>query len=434
MHLRVLALCSFSLLVGGGYLVSREKGTKLPESIEHQPSRIPDRIILTWNGEPSQTQAVTWRTSTEVTSPMAEIAVAEDGPEFRKRSKRIYASTQPLQSDLSKALYHSVSFTGLQADTQYVYRVGDGDNWSEWNQFRTASAKAAPLEFIYVGDAQTEVWQMWSRVIREGFSSAPRMRFIVHAGDLVNRGNRDAEWGEWHRAAGWINRSIPSFPTPGNHEYASRQENGVRLVSSHWAPQFTLPENGVPELVETNYYMDIQGVRMIALDSNRELEKQALWLDKLLDKNPNQWTVLTFHHPVYSTKKSRDNSELRELWQPILDKHKVDLVMTGHDHTYARTNLVTGTNVRRDQAGTVYVVSVSGPKMYELNRDERMQRAGEQLQLFQIIRIDKDRLVYESRTARGLLYDSFELRKRRGRGNELINRVPPTPEHRRSES
>lgn len=391
-------------------------------------------MILTWNGDPSRTQSVTWRTSTEVITPVAEVAPADDGPNFRKRAKRVSASTQPLQSDINQALYHSVSFTDLEPNTQYVYRVGDGDNWSEWNQFRTAGANASPLEFIYVGDAQTEIWQMWSRVIRESVLSAPRMRFIVHAGDLVNRGNRDAEWGEWHRAAGWINRSIPSLPTPGNHEYASRQENGVRLVTSHWVPQFTLPENGIPELPETNYYMDIQGVRIISLDSNRELDRQAKWLDNLLSNNPNQWTVLTFHHPVFSAKKSRDNKELRELWQPIIDKHKVDLVMTGHDHTYARTNLVTGQNVRRDRAGTVYVVSVSGPKMYELDRDDRMQRAGEQLQLFQIIRIDKDRLVYESRTARGILYDSFELRKRRGHANELINRVPPTPEHRKSNS
>ena len=62
-----------------------------------------------------------------------------------------------------------------------------------------------------------------------------------------------------------------------------------------------------------------------------------------------------------------------------------------------------------------------------------MARAGEDLQLFQVIRINKDTLSYEARTARGVLYDSFELLKRRGRSNKLINRVPPTPEHRKTE-
>ena len=112
----------------------------------------------------------------------------------------------------------------------------------------------------------------------------------------------------------------------------------------------------------------------------------------------------------------------------IIDKHRVDLVMTGHDHSYARTNLVAGSNVQSGKAGTVYVVSVSGPKMYKLERHARMQRAAQDTQLFQVVRINGDKLVYESRTARGILYDSFELQKRRGQANKLINRVPPTPE------
>jgi hypothetical protein len=60
-----------------------------------------------------------------------------------------------------------------------------------------------------------------------------------------------------------------------------------------------------------------------------------------------------------------------------------------------------------------------------------MERAAENTQLYQIVRIDGEKLLYESRTARGVLYDSFELRKRRGRPNQIINRVPQTPENRR---
>src|SRR5690606_28722321 len=94
----------------------------------------------------------------------------------------------------------------------------------------------------------------------------------------------------------------------------------------------------VPEgLEETTYYVDYQGVRVISLDSNKERQAQIPWLRKVLGDNPNRWTIITFHHPVFSPARDRDNRELRELWKPVFDEFKVDLVLTGHDHTYART-------------------------------------------------------------------------------------------------
>jgi hypothetical protein len=63
-----------------------------------------------------------------------------------------------------------------------------------------------------------------------------------------------------------------------------------------------------------------------------------------------------------------------------------------------------------------------------------MVRAAEDTQLFQVVRIDGDKLSYESRTPRGVLYDAFELRKRKGRPNQLIERVPDTPERFREPS
>lgn len=410
-------------MLGAAGLCLAHSPRKVGPEETYRPTPAPDRIILTWSGDPATTQSVTWRTDTSVTSAIAEIAEATDGPQFSKNAVTVAATTEELKSAINTANYHSATFTSLKPDTVYVYRVGDGGNWSEWNQFRTASAGRAPLEFIYVGDAQNDIFSMWSRVIREGFMSAPRTRFIVHAGDLVTDGNADAQWGEWHRAAGWINSSVSAFPTPGNHEY----RGAPRVLTNHWRKQFTLPANGVPGLEESNYYLDIQGVRMISLNTNERLQEQAEWLDQLLEKNPSRWVMLTFHHPIFSTAKGRDNKALRDLFQPIFDKHAVDMVLTGHDHTYGRTNVVAGLNVRAGKAGTVYVVSVSGPKMYEVSPKPNMPRVAQDTQLFQIIRIDGDRLTYESRTARGVLYDAFELRKRDGQPNRMIDRTPKTP-------
>jgi hypothetical protein len=78
--------------------------------------------------------------------------------------------------------------------------------------------------------------------------------------------------------------------------------------------------------------------------------------------------------------------------------------------------------------GTVYVVSVSGPKMYVLDDEPWWDRAAENTQLYQIISIDGGTLRYEARTAVGELYDAFELAKRDGLPNRLIDR--PTRERR----
>lgn len=416
-------MCFLTLACG---VTSNGYGGKVSAEQRHGATPAPDRIILTWTSDPATTQSVTWRTDTSVKKATAQIAESEDGPDFEDHDRGVEAVTTAFESDLGPVHYHQADFTGLKPNTLYVYRVGGDGDWSEWNHFRTASDKGDPLTFLYVGDAQNDIHSLWSRLIRTGYKHAPHAQFIIHAGDLVNRGIHDAEWGEWFEAAGWINRTMPSIPVPGNHEYSKSE--GRRQITPQWFPQFALPENGLPQLAETSYYIDIQGVRIIALNSNEYQEEQRAWLDTLLAGNPNRWTVISFHHPIYSAARGRDNKELRELWQPIFDKHAVDLVLQGHDHTYARSNLMSGVNARSGKNGTVYVVSVSGPKMYGTDAPEWMERVAGHTQLFQIIRVEGDRLIYEARTARGILYDAFELQKQEGQSNKLINRVPNTPE------
>ena len=405
----------------------------------YRPTVLPDRIVLTWAGDPATTQAVTWRTSTDVDQAVAEITEAEPGPGFTAKARRITATTEGLETNLNEAHFHSVRFDQLKPETKYAYRVGDAVNWSEWFHFTTASHQPGPFSFIYFGDAQNDVRSMWSRVIREAYSDAPKARFMIHAGDLINRAESDAEWGEWFGAGHWLNAMVPSVPVPGNHEQA-RDAEGNRRLSHHWRPSFTLPENGPEGLEETCYTLVYQDVRIVGLDSNRELEAQAAWLDELLTGNQARWVICTFHHPVFSTGNNRDNPQLRETWKPIFDKHRVDLVLQGHDHTYGRTgldtplagatigNVPTGVNKVDSQTGTVYVVSVSGPKMYELDRKPFMVRAAENTQLYQIIHVDGDTLSYEARTAVGDVYDKFTLKKRDGQINELVEQVPETPE------
>ena len=79
-----------------------------------------------------------------------------------------------------------------------------------------------------------------------------------------------------------------------------------------------MPLNGVKGLEESVYYIDYENTRMINMNSNRMLDEQAAWLDNVLASNPNTWSIVTFHHPIYSSSDRKKNKELRKKWKPIL--------------------------------------------------------------------------------------------------------------------
>ncbi len=261
---------------------------------------------------------------------------------------------------------------------------------------------------------QNGIRSLWSRVIREAFRADPEAKFMVFGGDIVTDGASDTLWGEVFDGGSWIFGMVPVLPTPGNHEYRDN-DKGSSHVTRHWRAEFTLPENGPDELAEYAYYTDIQGLRMISLASNEKTAEQTAWLAKVLSDNPNKWTVVTFHHPIFSPAKGRSQEKLRAAWMPVFEKYKVDLVLNGHDHTYGRTGV---------EGATVYLTSVSGSKMYELSKQPWMHRGAENTQLFQVISINGDKLTVEARTATGSLYDKFELIKQPGKVNKLVDEIP----------
>lgn len=388
-----------------------------PASSQYAPTPIPDRIILSWTEDPYSSMTVNWRTDTSVEQARVEYALSTHGPQFLQETHSMMAEpAEPLTGDLGEAHYHSVTMRGLEEGKQYVYRVGDGVNWSEWIQFSTPYRDNSAFSFVYFGDSQNDVRSMWSRVIRQAFSDAPKAAFMLHAGDLVNRPTSDKEWGEWFGAGGWVASMVPHVCVPGNHEYAQGK------VAPHWRPAFSFPTNGLPGLEETNYTLVYKNLRIVALNSNERLQEQAAWLGDVLTKNTSRWVIVTFHHPVFSTARGRDNTELRSLWKPIFDKHRVDLVLQGHDHAYGRMNLDTGLEARDAAVGTVYVVSVSGPKMYDVEKEPYMKKTAQNTQLYQIITVRNDRIIYEARDATGEPFDAFDLVKREGQPNLIVEK------------
>jgi len=68
----------------------------------------------------------------------------------------------------------------------------------------------------------------------------------------------------------------------------------------------------------------------------------------------------------------------------------------------------------------VYVVSVSGPKMYSITKGSFAKRVAENTQLYQIINVSEKELEFRAYKATGEMYDKFTLQKREGKPNLLI--------------
>lgn len=408
----------------GAVLPAAASGQNQPDAVLAPATIQPERIVLNLTEHPATEMAITWRSAPGLAGKV-EYARATASPDYAKEPMTVDAVTDDTTIAVEEdprfhAAYHSAVLKGLEPGTVYAYRVGDGAHWSEWFQFHTAEAEAKPFRFIYLGDMQNRILSEASRTLRMGFRQAGDAAFVIHAGDLVNHHDSDEQWGEWFASGGFLYAQTPQMPTPGNHEYVKdEQARAGSSITHQWRQQFTLPENGparIPQLAETVWYSDYQGLRLISIDSQQldrdETARKAIivWLDKLLADNPNRWTVMFLHFPLFSSEPGRDNPKVRAALKPLIDKYKVDLVLQGHDHGYAR-GAIGPDGPSPDDAGTTYAVSVAGPKLYDVGNLPWARKSAARTQAFQIIDVSGDTLTYHAFTATGAPLDSVTLHK-----------------------
>ena len=416
----LLALCG----LGGGApqaaaetsSTRAEPNTRVPAGVtRYAPTVFPDRIVVSPAQDAATGLAVAWRTAVAVEAPLLEIVIAGDSPDMGP-PRQLRASTRLLETENGAGAHHRVEVDGLQPDTLYAWRVQGGGTWSAWHHTRTAAPAGTPLTLLYLGDTQNKNVSHVTRVLREAQRHAPDARLALFAGDLVSGGDGedDNEWGEWFEAGGALPTSLMVAPAAGNHEYFEEFEDTPqerRVLAAHWPVSFALPRNGIEDAAATTYWFDAQDARIVVLDGTSALDlgtarAQAAWLDRVLAASPRRWNIVMVHQPMFSPRQDRDNEVLRREVLPVLERHRVDLVLQGHDHVYGRRGgMVAGQDTPQ------YLVSVAGPKQYRLSAQARasMVPVAEDTQLFQVIRIDGDRLHYQARTATGRLYDAFEL-------------------------
>jgi hypothetical protein len=382
---------------------------------EHPSSDRPDSIVLTWSGDPRRTQTIQWRTSSRVRKGAVLYGRRADlkTPHPRKLAESKAVSEvlrDPRLLNDAEVIRHTVELRNLEPGTAYVYAVGDGsrEGWGEFQEFTTAPESPGPFSFIYMGDAQNGL-DRWGSLVQAAFRDRPDAAFYLLAGDLVNRGNQREDWDSlFHNARGVLDHR-PLVPVIGNHEC----QGGKPTL---FLKQFTLPRNG-PEGLEPEraYTFNYRQAQFIVLDSNLDPEAQAPWLERQLAGSTSTWKFVTYHHPAYSSVAGRNNKDVRKHWTPLFDKYHVDLVLQGHDHAYLRTYpMKKGKRVASPAEGTVYLVSVSGTKMYPQGQHDYTEVGITNVSTYQVIdiQVSGDRLLYRAFDGDGSVRDNFVIEKR----------------------
>lgn len=123
--------------------------------------------------------------------------------------------------------------------------------------------------------------------------------------------------------------------------YAGLLEDGVEFYASlgnHDEPEIQTAYDGFNMDGQRYYsFSPRNGVRFFALDSNYMDPEQLNWLEQELAGSASEWKILFFHHPIYSSG-GRHGSDLplREVLEPLILEHGVDVVFAGHEHFYER--------------------------------------------------------------------------------------------------
>jgi hypothetical protein len=84
-------------------------------------------------------------------------------------------------------------------------------------------------------------------------------------------------------------------------------------------------------------------VLLIGLDSNlADDPDQRAWLERTLASATEPWRIVMVHHPPYSAGYQGSNEDVRRAFVPLFERYGVQLVLSGHDHDYQRSEVIDG--------------------------------------------------------------------------------------------
>jgi 3',5'-cyclic AMP phosphodiesterase CpdA len=141
------------------------------------------------------------------------------------------------------------------------------------------------------------------------------------------------------------------------------------------------------------------------VDSTHLDRTQLRWLDERLGTSSAAWKICFFHHPLYTSGRYRAWSRgIRLVLEPLLVEHEVNVVFSGHEHIYQRTEL---------QSGIQYFVSGGAGSLRRGDGAPAsyVARTFDADYHFMLIEIDGDALHFQAISRTGATIDAGTLYK-----------------------
>jgi hypothetical protein len=299
------------------------------------------------------------------------------------------------------------TFDGLEPGQACEYEIVlNGTRSTGRHAMRTAPTDSRGFRFVAFGDSGTGDFHQYAVADR---MRACRPDLLCHVGDLIYpRGRPEDHPRKFFQPYAELLAAAPLYLSLGNHEY---RMPGVDPVPA----SFILPANGPAGTSPgRNYWFDYGDARFAAIDSNDDepffRDTIAPWLDALLQSAGDKWTFVLFHEPVHTQSKYPPARKLLTTIVPILERHGVALVMSGHNHLYERSQPIRDGHPVTDGYGTVYITTgAGGANLAEvvLPMPETIAAWNDQEHSFTLVDVSADRLDVRQVSESGRTIDEF---------------------------
>lgn len=266
-----------------------------------------------------------------------------------------------IATNVESRVVHAASISGLNWNSNYEYRVrhwrADVIVAQYQSTFRTRlqAGDATPFTFAAYGDSASDIATGFRQV--QGRINQNNPSFTVLLGDnLYDAGTHqqaDARFSPTvnPEAAVWMASHI-DYLGLGNHDVATG--SGLPAEQNYSVP---IPEAGVTapaappatERPEHSFSWDYGSVHFVTFDTNSLSDSTRLdgllnWVITDLNASTARWKIVYGHHPLAGVP-DKPESPSDNYYQQVVNRLKaagVDLLMTGHSHTYSWTYPLTG--------------------------------------------------------------------------------------------
>ena len=380
------------------------------ESVALQPKEQPYCVVATINGDPKTRMGFCWFTNEGVEQGEVQIWSKSQTPftvsatatttlplHYAISSSGVLKAAKMDKRTAFRYVSHKAVAENLKPGTDYSYRVGYGEHWSEVGHFRTAGEKEEEFTFIYMTDShiQNQEYIDAARLCAKAVARYERdARFCVFPGDFVDTGtenNSEWEWERWfEEALQPVLRCMPLVPTDGNHD-----DSPLQNYTYHFNTDTTFNAQTVirPQFAGINYSFCYGAMQLIVFSmqdfwrgeydykagTSEYLERDlGGWMRRQAAAAPDiTWRVGLTHKDLFSGSGHQHDKEaplLRETMLPVMKDCRMDLLLQGHDHCYEVTGAIDSDTRRVAEKGTRYFIGATcGAKRYEPFTREEME-------------------------------------------------------------